>query len=98
MLPTLLPPTPVPTKVSTSAVGDRPAGEVGPGAAVEDDGVDATVVPVLDDDGPHPLRTAIDTTTAATSVEARTRWPTVLIGTSSGASGEGDTEPARPAR
>ena len=68
----------------------RPA-RSGPGAVVGVDDVDATVVPVLDDDGPHPLRTAIDTTTTSTTsvVEARTRRPTVRIGTSSGAPGRG---------
>ena len=35
MLPTLFPPTPVPTKVSTSALGAKPSGEAG-GAVVDD--------------------------------------------------------------
>jgi hypothetical protein len=83
--------------VSTRALGDSPAGEVGPGAVVGTDDVDATVVPVLDDDGPHPLTTAIDTTTTSV-VEARTWRLTVRIATSSVHPGEGDTEPARPAR
>src|SRR5579863_7465650 len=57
MLPTLFPPMPVPTKVSTRVLGARPSAEVG--EEVVDD-VAGAAAPGEDgpDDGPHPHSTA----------------------------------------
>jgi hypothetical protein len=63
MLPTLFPPMPVPTNVSTRALGEKePAGELvdGVGGAI----VVLGAVTVRGGGAPHPLRTATGTTTS----------------------------------
>jgi hypothetical protein len=74
MLPTLLPPTPVPTKVSTSALGDRPTGEVGAVVGDEAGAPEFVDEPACGDNGPHPPRTPTDTTIS------RTAAPGILLG------------------
>src|SRR5579862_1333064 len=65
MLPTLVPPMPVPTKVLTSWLGDMRASWDALGSVVEsvdDPGVEPDVA-VLGAEGPHALRTAVATAT-----------------------------------
>src|SRR5580704_7366760 len=98
MLPTLLPPTPVPTKVSTSELGARPAGEVG-AATVVGDPVDE---PPLGVDGPHPPTITADSATNSatrhrdTTASRLRRWGR-LIGDGSASASRDMSGPSTPA-